>query len=338
MGIEPVKRKRITLNDVAREAGVSVQTASHVLAGNMKVRLPDSTRERVRAAAKTVGYQANRIAQAMKTGKTQMVSVWMPIDRPNLTYLRTLQVLSRETKKGEYDMMVVGVDAQLAYSAEGRLPYQWPVDGIISLDAGKAVKAYRDIPGNDITPVVILGLEEFVNGDAVSWDVLEGSKEATRRLIAEGRKRILHVTLDWILRDFPREQRRRGYTEAMEEAGLVPEFLTIPAETSSATRLAMEDYLTSHAAPDGCTCFTDALAVGVASALGHHSIPIPEGCRIWGFGNYPEAEDYRVPISTMHSPLEDVVHQAWTWLRERIDDPTIPTRVVNLPMILVDRD
>jgi DNA-binding LacI/PurR family transcriptional regulator len=330
--------RRITLADVAREAGVSVQTASHVMAQNMTVRLPESTRQRVQAAAQKVGYRPNRLAQAMKRGKTHMIAVWMPVDRPILTYMLFLQAINAKVRSNDYDLMIVGLDGSMAYGAEGRIPNTWPVDGIISVDAGKAIQVFRSDPRNNDIPTVILGFEEFQNSDSVSWDVAAAAKLAVERLIEKGCRRIAHVTLDWILRDYPREQRRRGYTEAMTAAGLEPEFVPVPGETSLIAEGAVVSFLEEHGKPDAFFGVTDTLAIGAARALLLQSFRIPDDCKIWGFGAFPEGEDFRIPISTIRIPIPEIVDQAWTWLIERIARPETSERLALLPMELVERE
>jgi len=329
--------KRITLADVAREAGVSVQTASHVLADNRTVRLPEQTRQRVRDAAHKVGYRPNRLAQAMKNGKTRMVGVWMPVDRPNISLLQFLQAINSSAHGDNYDLMITGLDGSMAYSGEGRRPHVWPVDGIVSLDAGKAIRAFREDPQNDDIPVAILGLEEYPNSDRVSWDLVEAAREVTNRLIARGCKSIVHVSLDWVLEGFPREQRRRGYTEAMLEAGLEPRFVPVKGESSHPAESAVEEYIQSHGCPDGIFGFTDSLAIGAARAVLNAGRSVPEDCLVWGFGNYPESPDYRIPISTIALPVREVVDQAWAWLLERIERPIEENRLALIPMELIER-
>ncbi len=330
-------RGRITLTDVAREAGVSVQTASHVMSGNAKVRLPESTRERVRQAATKVGYQPNRIAQAMRMGRTHMVSVWMPVDRLIPTYMRMLKEVSEHSHGSGYDTMVVGLSSDFAYNAEGRTPFQWPVDGVIAADAGRALRKFRENPTNDSTPVVVLGMEQYPNGDAVGWDVLGSARTVTEKLIQQGARRIVHATLPWVLRDYPNEQRRRGYCEAMIAAGLEPEFVPVHSEVSQLVEHDVREWIKVHGVPDAVFGFTDAIAIGFARALLAHGVAIPGDCLIWGFSDFPESENFRVPISSVRSPVEAVVEQAWRWLIDRIENNPGETRSCVLPMELHER-
>jgi len=304
----------------------------------MTVRLPERTRQRVRDAAQKVGYRANRLAQAMKRGRTRMVSVWMPVDRPNLSYLRFLQAISAHARADGYDLMITALDATTALTTEGKTPYVWPVDGMLSLDAGKAIGGFREDPQNDSIPVAIFGLEQFHNTDSVAWDVMGAAREVTERMIARGHRNVVHVTLDWILEGYPQEQRRRGYTEAMEAAGLEPRIVSVGSETSSATHAAVLEWLDRHPKTDAFFGFTDTLAIGAARAVLSRGLRIPEDCMIWGFGDYPEAEDYRVPISSLRTPIVEVVAQAWAWLMERIENQGTDSRLTVLPMELVERE
>lgn len=330
--------KRTTLSDVAKEAGVSVQTASHVLSGNMTVRLPESTRTKVLVAAQTVGYRPNRLAQAMKRGKSGMIAVWIPLDRPTISYMRNLREISIRANRDDVDVLIVGLMSSMAYSAEGRAPSNWPVDGVIAVDAGKALRTFREDPQNDEIPAVVLGLESYANSDSVAWDVAGAMRDATRALLAKGCKRVVQVTLDWVLRDYPREQRRRGYSEAMTEAGLEPVFIATSSETSSAAETAVQTYLQSNDIPDAFIGFTDSLAIGSARAVEAMGKRIPEDCRILGYGDYPEAEDFRIPISSLRIPVEDLTEQAWIWLKERIKGYRGAPRERILPMVFNERD
>ena len=332
------RAKRVLLADVAREAGVSVQTASHVMSGNMTVRLPDSTRERVYQAAERVGYRPNRLAQAMKRGRTNLIGVWMPVDRLVFTYLRFLRAISSHSREDGFELMITGLEGATAYSGRGSAPSFWPIDGLIAVDAGKAIQLFRADPSNDGIPVVVLGFEEFANSDSVTWDVAGAARLATERLIEKGCRKIVHITLDWILADYPREQRRRGYTEAMTSAGLEPRFVAAPDETSAGAAQAIAAHLVAEGCPDAVVGFTDTLAIGATRAVLEAGFDVPGDCRIWGFGDYPESGEVRIPLSTIRVPVEEAVAQAWKWIIQRMGDPDTAHRMATLDMELIERE
>lgn len=328
---------RITLADVAREAGVSVQTASHVLAGNETVRIPEATRQRVREAAEKVAYVPNRLAQAMRRGRSHVIGAWMPMDRPSPIFYQFLRHISRETHADGYDLMVTAIDADLAYSAAGRMPYVWPVDGIIAIDAGKAIQKLRENAQFDDIPTSVLGFEQYANSDSVGWDVVGASRQVTEELLLAGCRRIIHLTPNWVLENYPREQRRRGYYDAMADAGYEPVLIGADDEQAPAGQAAITAYLADHPAPQAITCFSDGLAAGAIRALVEAGVSVPAETRVWGFGDSPGLDDQRIPISSIAIPYAQISTQAWAWLRERLANPQLEGRLARIPMPLVHR-
>ncbi len=338
VGLDGKPTKRSTLADVAKAAGVSVQTASHVLANNLTVRLPQKTRDRVMEAAREVGYQPNRLAQAMKTGRTNIISVWLPIDRPIHTYSRLLAQISRKARSSGKDLMIMGLDSATAYNADGKLPTQYPVDGMVAVDVGRAITAFRRDPLNAAVPLVVIGTENFEESDTVSWDLFTAYKDATAQCIARATGAVVHATPDWILRDYPKEQRRSSYSEAMMEAGLEPVLLSIEKESSRSAEAAIRCYMREHGVPSAVLCFTDTIAIGITRGLLEHGVRVPEQCEVIGLGDFPEAEDFKVAISTLRIPVDEIVSTAWEWLESRIQQPRLPSRYAKLPMPLILRE
>lgn len=334
--VSPLKPKRITLRDVAKEAGVSIQTVSHVLGGNPTVSLPDSTRKKVRDAAERVGYQPNRHAQAIRGGKTKLISVWMPVDRPIVTYMRFLKRISMLAKRDGYELMVNCLQRDDALVEGGKPPTLYPVDGVISIDAGKAIQEFRKIRGNDHIPVSILGFEQVEYGDSVSWNLDGASRRAVEDLISRGARRIAHVTIDWILADFPRERRRSGYVEAMEAAGLEPVFIPATGDTSTEAMESLRAHFLANRY-DAVFCVTDTFALAAARLLLEQGLDIPGDTMVFGTGDYPEAEGFVVPISTVRVNTDSVIDASWAWLMERIADPMISPRMRVLEMDIQHR-
>ena len=312
------KSGRITLKDVAALAGVSVQTVSHVLAETPNTRITEGTRERVRKAAAELNYRPNRHAQAIRAGRTNVVGVWIPINRPTISILRILQAISENANLTKHEIMIVGLDKTEAMLETGSRPTDWPVDGILTVDSGKAAIRYREDPSTASTPICVLGLEELTNGDRIAWDLYPGAKRVAQLMISRGRKHLVHVSPDWILRDFPREQRRRGYTEAMEEAGLEPRFISVSGETSVDAAIAVADWLKNGNHADGFFGFTDTFAIGAARACLKAGLTIPGDAVIWGTGDYPEGADFTIPISSLAAPFPQIVASAWKRLNERM--------------------
>lgn len=332
------KSKRITLHDVAAEAGVSIQTVSHVMTGNPTVKLPDSTREKVRVAAKKVGYTPNRHAQAIRSGKTNVIAIWMPVDRPIVSYMRMLQLVSREAKRTGHELMIVPLDRESGLTEQAVAPNMWPVDGILAMDSGVAVERYRESAEGKSTPVVVIGYELVENGDAVAWNVTESVQNATQRLLDSGCKKIVYITMDWQVRDFPYERRRAGYVAALEQAGLEPIIVVVSEESRIGATRAVQEFIQANGVPDAFVGMTDLLAMGAVRAVRSAGKNVPDDCQVMGYGSHPDAEDFEVPISTLRSPIGEVIPRAWEKLNQRIKDPTLASELETFDMEFVKRD
>ena len=329
--------KRITLHDVAGVAGVSIQTVSHVMTGNPTVKLPEATRQKVRDAAKKVGYIPNRHAQAIRSGKTNVIAIWMPVDRPIVSYIRMLQLISREAKRTGYELMIVPLDRESGLSDLAVAPNMWPVDAILAMDSGSAVERYREAAEGKTTPVVVIGYELVENGDAVAWNLTDSVKAATERLIDSGSQNIVYVTMDWQVRDFPYERRRAGYTAAMQLAGLQTRFVVVDDESRIGASKAVREYISANSVPDAFVAMTDMLAMGAVRAVRAAGKEVPEDCQVMGYGSHPDAEDFEVPISTLRSPIGEVIPRAWERLLERIANPNLPSVLETYEMEFVQR-
>ncbi len=332
------KSKRITLHDVAAEAGVSIQTVSHVMTGNPTVKLPEATREKVREAAKKVGYTPNRHAQAIRSGKTNVIAIWMPVDRPIVSYIRMLQLVSREAKKTGHELMIVPLDRESGLTEQAVAPNMWPVDGILAMDSGAAVERYRETAEGKSTPVVVIGYELVENGDAVAWNVTESVQKATQRLLDSGCKKIVYITMDWQVRDFPYERRRAGYVAALQQAGMEPIIVVVDEESRIGASRAVQEYISANGVPDAFVGMTDLLAMGAVRAVRSAGKQVPDDCQVMGYGSHPDAEDFEVPISTLRSPIGEVIPRAWEKLNRRIEDPTLPSELETFEMEFVKRD
>jgi LacI family transcriptional regulator len=89
---------------------------------------------------------------------------------------------------------------------------------------------------------------------------------------------------------------------------------------------------------DALFCVTDMYAIGAARALLAQGKSIPDDTMVLGFGNFPEADDFSVPISTIQIPIENIIEKSWEWLMHRIENPGTEPRITILGMDIVHRE
>lgn len=307
----------VTIKDVAKAAGVSPMTVSHVINEHPHVR--ESTRAKVVAAMDSLGYRVNVAARNLRAGRTFTIGLAVPeVDRPywgqfaahviDAAADHNLRVLIEQTgahREGEI----------AALSLSRKRMY----DGLILSTVGLG-PADADILRVDY-PVVILG-ERIFDGpvDHVGMDNVAGGELATRHLLESGCRRVVLVTGPLTEESDVSSLRRQGYLRAHAALGMEPPAelaLTVQQFTMECGRAVIGQLVADGVAFDGVFCITDTIALGVLRGLRDAGVTVPNDVKVVGFDNIDEAA-YAVPSLTTVDP----------------DRPAMARRAVDL---LVDR-
>ncbi|GAA2751848.1 LacI family DNA-binding transcriptional regulator [Amnibacterium kyonggiense] len=294
----------VTIQDVAKAAGVSPMTVSNVI--NEREHVRDSTRAKVLDAMERLDYRVNVAARNLRTGRTGTIGLAVPeIDRPYYGVLaaaimkaaeaKSLRVVVEQTERSrENELDALTLSRNRLY------------DGLILSTVGLG-PADADLLRVDY-PIVLLGERIFAGpADHVAMPNVEGARAAVEHLIARGSRRIAIVEGD------PTEDlnvsslRNQGYREALAAAGIafedewvvpIGEF-SLEAGVQAVQRLAERGM-----AVDGIFCVTDTVATGVLRGLADHGIPVPGQVRVIGFDDVPGSA-YTVPSLSSVDPDHD---------------------------------
>jgi DNA-binding LacI/PurR family transcriptional regulator len=320
-----IRKKPATLAEVAAIAGVSTQTVSYVVSGNTKVTISQPTRERVLAAAAQVGYQPNRLARAMKSGKTMTIALWLPIQRPAMAYyMKFIRFLQARASEGGYELMVIPVTNEQAYGDGGLPPTHWPADGIIALDCSRAVRKYREQTPFDQVPVVSISISEMPNVDRISLDVLGGFEELTKTALAEQGELPTFVTIRAGLKA-SRELRKVGYDSVADLLGLTPRYISCVGESARAAEVATIRDVRTYGIQKSYLCWNDTVAWGVMRALSSSEFSSDTAdVKIYSYGGYEPDAPISHKMVVLPIPLELIAKRAWHILHERIQNPNQP--------------
>ena len=295
----------VRLQDVAREAGVSIKTVSNVVNNRPVVR--PATRKRVEAAIEALGYRPNATARQLRYGRSGFLALVVPqIDSPYFSTLAnafTQKALQRgwvtllESTQGSREAELAVLAGQQSHL----------VDGIAFSPLSLSPADVRN--RTDATPMVLLGERGIPDGfPHVAVDSVAAASAVVSHLIRAGRSRIAAIGVESV--QGTASVRLAGYRSALATAGLPerPEYIVGVSEyTRSAGRDAMGELLRLPEPPDAVFCFNDVLASGALRACAEAGVDVPTQVAIAGFDDIPEGEFSTPSLTTVRPDLDTLV-------------------------------
>ena len=318
------------MHDVARVAGVSHQTVSRVLNDHPNVRA--ETRERVLEAIAELGYRRNSAARALVTRRSGVLGVVM-ISEPEFGPTSTIIALESAAHEAGYSVSFttlpnssieqitrvfehffalgaegVAVIAPLTSVAETIRPFALQVP-VVTIAAGQPA-------GQEFHPIAV--------------DQLLGARLATRYLIEQGHREIVHVRgpQDW----FDAQQRYLGWRTELEDAGIdVP--TPVDADWSGARGFEVGRALVREGLPSAVFAANDQLALGMLRAFAEGGVDVPGDVSVVGFDDIPGSAYFSPPLTTVRQEFDQLGRKAIGMLLaaidgEPLDHTPIPPRLV----------
>jgi LacI family transcriptional regulator len=323
--------RRVTIRDVAAEAGVSIGTASKALNGQGKLRA--ETRERVTEVAQRLGFAPNTLAQALLAGRSFTVGL---ITTDSFGRFSIPVMLGAEDALGTGQVSVFMCDTRDDPERERRYVEMLAarrVDGLIV--AGRRVEPRPPVAAGPGIPVIYAMTQPIgADGPAVLPDDSGAGRAAAGHLLGAGRRRIGHITGPE--RFLAARQRAAGFSGALAAAGLEPAGGMRFGEWSERWgREAAGRLLADQPGLDAVFCGSDQIARGVADTLREAGRAIPGDVALVGVDNWePMALGAQPPLTSIDPCLEEIGHQAAGMLLAAIaGEPargvrTVPCRLV----------
>jgi DNA-binding LacI/PurR family transcriptional regulator len=325
--IEPSVRQRVTSVDVARHAGVSQSTVSLVFSGKGPGRVSEATQERVRRAARELGYRPNVAAQALRLGTSRAVALVVP-DITNPFFSRVLRGAQRAAQDAGYTVVLVDTANDRRWEAQSFEALRaGPVDGYLLFE----VSAPEGL-GPD--QHVVQMEAEGPRCPSVRFDAEQGAAAAFGHLLELGHRRIGHLAAAFDAPTFHlRDAARR---KALSGAGLDPDDqprASTPIGIENA-RVAAGPLLDER--PTAVFCDDDLLAAGLYLAARERGLRIPADLSVTGFDDMDFARVLEPPLTTVALDAEQLGETAFGLLEGRMAGRRTRKRVV-LPAELVVR-
>lgn len=330
-------RKRVTIRDIADEAGVSVATVSRVI--NDRPDVASKTRADVLRVMRAHSFVTNRSARALSIGRTGLIGVTVPfVDESYFTAI----ISGASEALYEQGQRAVLCPTHHEHEREATLLARLmdgTTDGAIVLLPKESGDGLRKLQHAGY-PFVVADLRQPLDADipAVTATNLAGGKSGVDHLLRLGHRRIGLITgvPGWTAT----EERLEGYRVALASAGapidpdlVVEGDFTSESGYSAARRLAL-----LPDPPTAIVASNDNMAAGALRAASEHGLRVPDDLSIVGFDDTAVARDLIPRLTTVRQPLAELGRTAVSLLNRLIEGQSTETLRVELATRLIVRE
>jgi DNA-binding LacI/PurR family transcriptional regulator len=330
-------RKKITIIDIAAEAGVSVPTVSRVL--NQREDVAPETRKRVEAVIKVRGYAPSRAARALGSGQSGQIDLVVPILDSDyiLEVIRGIE----ETLSNTSNRLVLSSthdNMQLEQKWVARIVDSSTDGALLLLPRGGS--PYLEYLREQAIPFVVIDDRSELPSSipsvaATNWS---GGRAATEYLISLGHQRI--AILCGPMTHISAAARLAGYRSACEHAGLtIDSELIRPGDFQFQSGYEQTRELLKIAEPPTAIfACSDMQATGVYRSLYDHGLSIPQDISVVGFDDIPFAKFMCPALTTIHQPIFEMGRFATTMLLRLIGGEALDSTRIELSTSVIVRE
>ncbi|MDX6620653.1 MAG: LacI family transcriptional regulator [Gaiellales bacterium] len=266
----------VTLNDVARKAGVSKSTVSNVVRGAIPVAAP--TRMRVEAAISELGYRPNEVARALKQQSTRTLGLVIT-DTTNPFPATLAQAVVRRARRDGYAVLIADTDGDPEIEqAQCRALAARRVDGVIFASVAEHSTSLGDLLDAGVpTMLASFGGRLDARAGAIEMDEEEAMESVIGYLADLGHERFAFVRQH--AREAEVDRRPQAFADAVRRRGL--------------TEVAVEED------PTAICCMHDGIAIDLMDSLERRGLRIPQDVSVVGFDDVPLAAHNRIRLTTV---------------------------------------
>lgn len=328
-----------TIKDIAKRAGVSVSTVSHVLNGYGDISA--DTEKRVRAVMRELNYHPSALARRLVRKRSYVVEL-MLFSVEGLRHPFFYEVIcgiTAEIEKAGYDLVLSVKDAgDRRWRESLRRCYESKVEGLFLMGTLPGPAILDEVAASGIPTVLIDIPYEGPRMTYVTSDNVGGAASAVEHLISLGHRRIAYV--DGHTPSAISEGRFIGYRQALLRHGLPLDAALVANGdfTEEGGRAAMKRIL--EASPDitGVFAASDLMAIGAMKALREAGRKIPHDVAVIGFDDIEAASYVRPALSTIKQQGDVMGRSAAKEVLKLINNPARKPRKIVLPTTLVVRE
>ncbi|WP_282060396.1 LacI family DNA-binding transcriptional regulator [Roseobacter litoralis] len=311
-------RRKVTLAEVARSAGVSHQTVSNVLNNRSVVR--EETRKSVLHHLKKTGYRRNAMARSLKTNESNLIGLVVP-SMTNSMYAEVAQAIVFEAEQQGYTVMmaVTHRDPEAELNVVNTI-IDHSVAGILISPSDTEGAASKLIADLDVPVVEMLNRSAANMCDVFEADNREGGRIATSHLIDCGHKSIGFIGG---VSNSTAKNRFEGFAEALGEAGIAlsADLVGRGNYTREGGQAACRQMLDSGQPFTALFCASDIMAYGAMDELAARDLRVPQDIALIGFDDMEMSSMPGVSLSSISFQPAVLARKAIAQLLDRIKGP-----------------
>lgn len=296
-------KQRVTVVQVAKDAGVSPATVSHFMNGNFH-RMRQETRDKISDSITKLGYQVNPVAKSLITGKMHTIGLVLSNSTydgyfEDLYFLHFAKVLKQQLKTMGYKLILLDFD-------EIFMNIQM-VDGIIVKATSETEKFMPRLMELNV-PVITIGRHNLSYGaHIVRVNDYQCGQTGVDHLMSQGYQKIIILT-------YPHgevpgfDDRLNGASRSLQEKGNLTTVITGDMTEGFGYETVMQ-LVKNGQLPQALFCLNDITAIGVLKACKDLNLSIPEKLAVLGVDDMPTVSEL-LSLSTIRHPINDLAKNA----------------------------
>jgi LacI family transcriptional regulator len=335
-----IREKEITIYDLAKKLNISIATVSRALKDDPVV--SKKTKKRIADLAQEMGYRSNHFARNLRSQKTNTIGVIIPMLNSNFQSTVVAGIESVANNAGYNLIITQSYESAEKEISGAKTMFNNRIDGLlVSVAYGTESTAHFDQFIKKQIPLIFFDrVIEDLHCTNVLINNRQAGYDATKHLIEQGCKRIVHITAT------PKRNvyadRLKGYKDALREHNMEfnKEYVIISNLSQADGSIAAKQILQMNPLPDGVFVSNDNFAVGCMLALKKAGIRIPEDIAFVGFNNDPISQVVEPNLTTVNNPGYEIGRMAAHNLIDHLSGKTniAATNTITLRSELIVRE
>ncbi|RPE02821.1 LacI family DNA-binding transcriptional regulator [Candidatus Pantoea deserta] len=319
--------RAITLDDVARLAGVSYQTVSRVL--NHSPQVSPRTRAKVEAAMQQLNYVPNRVAQQL-AGKTTRTLGLATSDLALMAPAQIASAVQQRASRAGYHLVIAMRSHHSVADTVNELLAQRVDALMINLPlAASEAEQIQTLCGSK--PVIFMDVEPEAKVAQCQYSNACGARAAVEHLVALGHRQI--GLLNGPPQAISAQRREAAWREALAAHQLTP-FCVLQGDWSAQSGYQALLRQLPDRLPQALLVANDQMALGAMRALHQHGVAIPAQISVTGYDDTAESAWYQPPLTTVRQDLHALGEQSVEMLLAQLDGRAPPTRSLEPELVL----